>query len=53
MATVTVVQPKVGTITVLSQTDQSITVEWDEPDEGTGVLKGFKLYCHACGGTLG
>ena len=52
MATVTVVQPKVGTITVLSQTDQSITVEWDEPDEGTGVFKGFKLYCHACGGTL-
>ena len=52
MATVTVVQPKVGTITVLSQTDQYITVEWDEPDEGTGVFKGFKLYCHACGGTL-
>lgn len=52
MATVTVVQPKVGTITVLSQTDQYITVEWDEPYEGTGVFKGFKLYCHACGGTL-
>lgn len=52
MATVTVVQPKVGTITVLSQTDQAITVEWNEPDEGTGVFKGFKLYCQACGGTL-
>ena len=52
MATVTVVQPKVGTIRILSQTEQSITVEWDEPDEGTGVFKGFKLYCHACGGTL-
>ena len=52
MATVTVVQPKVGTIRILSQTDQAITVEWAEPAEGTGASRGFKLYCHACGGTL-
>lgn len=52
MATVTVVQPKIGTITVLSQTAQAVTVRWNLPAQGDGVFKGFKLYCHACGGTL-
>lgn len=52
MAQVKIVQPKIGSITVLSQTAESVTVRWNRPAQGEGTFKGFKLYCEACGGTL-
>lgn len=52
MAQVNIVQPKIGTITVLSQTADAVTVRWNAPAQGDGTFKGFKLYCEACGGTL-
>jgi len=52
MAQVNIVQPKIGSITVLSRTDTTVRVRWNPPAEGEGRFKGLKIYCEACGGTL-
>lgn len=50
--TVNVVQPAIGTITVIDARPESYTVRYDPPEGATVQTGPFRVYCEACGGTL-
>lgn len=48
MASINIIKPRYGTITILNSDPSSYTVRYDPPDGESVDFNGFKVFCNAC-----